>query len=108
MVNTLARCGFTNVVGVGDGRQALAKCRAQRFDIILTDWNMPEMDGLALAIELRKMPSYEAVPIMMITTERGKRDIIDALTKGITSYIVKPFTADVLKRKMEDLITQCQ
>jgi two-component system chemotaxis response regulator CheY len=108
VINTLGRCGFKNMAEAGNGVEALAKCKTQQFDVILTDWNMPEMDGLTFAIELRKMPNYVAVPIMMVTTEGGKKDIIDALTKGVTSYIVKPFTPDTLKAKMDELMAKCQ
>ncbi len=103
VVNTLGRCGFIKTEQAGNGVEGLAKCREKQFDCILTDWNMPEMDGLAFAVEVRKLPNYATVPIMMVTTEGGKQDIVEALTKGVTSYIVKPFTPDILKAKMDEL-----
>jgi two-component system chemotaxis response regulator CheY len=105
VVNTLGRCGFTKVEQAGNGVEALAKCKEKQFDCVLTDWNMPEMDGLGLAVELRKLPNYATVPIMMVTTEGGKQDIVEAITKGVTSYIVKPFTPDILKAKMDELFS---
>ncbi len=106
IVNTLARCGYANVAEAGNGVEALAKCGQKQFDCILTDWNMPEMDGLTFATQVRQMPNYASVPIMMVTTEGGQKDIIEALTKGVSSYIVKPFTPDTLKAKMEALMAK--
>jgi two-component system, chemotaxis family, chemotaxis protein CheY len=108
VINTLARCGFTNVSEAGDGLQALAKCGEKQFDCILTDWNMPEMDGLNFVIQLRQKPNYTKVPIMMVTTEGGRNDIVEALTRGVTSYTVKPFTPEILKAKMEELTAKIQ
>ncbi len=101
---TLSRIGFNDVTEAADGADAFAKCQAAQFDCILTDWNMPEMDGLELAIKVRAMPNYANVPIMMITTEGGKQDVIEALTQGVNQYIVKPFNQDVLQAKMAELL----
>jgi two-component system chemotaxis response regulator CheY len=101
---TLMRIGFTDVTEAGDGAEALLKCREAQFDIVLTDWNMPEVDGLELTIKLRQKDNYKKVPIMMVTTEGGKQDVVEALMQGVSSYIVKPFTADILKAKMSDLL----
>ena len=100
----LAKSGFTKVTEAADGSEALVKCKEQQFDCVLTDWNMPEVDGLELTTKLRQHANYATVPIMMITTEGGKQDVIEALTKGVNSYIVKPFTPETLKAKMEDLL----
>jgi two-component system chemotaxis response regulator CheY len=108
VINTLARCGFTNITEAGNGVEALAKCAQKQFDCILTDWNMPEMDGLTFTVTIRQQPNYANVPIMMITTEGGKKDIVEALTRGVTTYVVKPFTPDILKAKMDELIAKCQ
>ncbi len=101
---TLARCGFEDVTEASDGQDAVNQCKAQNFDCVLTDWNMPNMDGLELIVTLRGMPAYAKVPIMMITTEGAKDDVIEALTRGANAYIVKPFTPDTLKQKMTELL----
>lgn len=101
---TLGRCGFNDVTEAGDGADALAKCQAAQFECVLTDWNMPVMDGMELTINLRKLPNYSATPIMMITTEGGKQDVIEALTQGVNQYIVKPFNQDILQAKMAELL----
>ena len=100
----LSKSGFTKVTEASDGSDALVKCGDEQFDCVLTDWNMPEVDGLELTTKLRANPNYAEVPIMMITTEGGKQDVIEALTKGVNSYIVKPFTPDTLKAKMDELL----
>jgi two-component system, chemotaxis family, chemotaxis protein CheY len=101
LVNTLNRLGFTQVVQAGNGVEALAECDKARFDCVMTDWNMPEMEGLELVTRLRKMADYQKTPIIMVTTEGGKSDVLEALTRGVTDYVVKPFTPDVIKAKMD-------
>lgn len=101
---TLGRCGYNNVEEAGDGKEALAKCEAQQFACVLTDWNMPNMDGLQLILKLRETPNYKDVPIVMVTTEGAKDDVIEALTRGANSYIVKPFTPETLSEKMKEVL----
>jgi two-component system chemotaxis response regulator CheY len=100
---TLARCGYTDVEEAGNGMEGLEKAKTKQFDCVITDWNMPEMDGLQMAQSLRQLPNYANIPIMMVTTEGGKQDIIEALTQGVSSYIVKPFTQQTLQEKMTAL-----
>ena len=102
---SLTRCGYTQVEEAGDGAEGLAACQAKQFDCVLTDWNMPNMDGLQLIISLRALPNYAAVPIVMVTTEGAKDDVIEALTKGATSYIVKPFTPETLSAKLQEVLS---
>jgi two-component system chemotaxis response regulator CheY len=102
--NTLSQCGFRDVDEAADGAEALVKCAEKQYDCVLTDWNMPEVDGLELATRLRKDPNYAKTPIMMVTTEGGKKDVMEALIKGLNDYIVKPFTPDLVKTKMMKLL----
>jgi len=89
------------ITPAADGFEALEKLKAAvSFDLILTDWNMPNMDGLTLVHSLRKIPESAKTPIVMITTEGNKKDVIEALKSGVNNYIVKPFTADSLKVKL--------
>ncbi len=101
---TLARCGYENVEEAADGKEALGMCEAKQYDCVMTDWNMPNLDGLQLIIALREKPEYEAVPIIMVTTEGAKDDVVEALTRGANSYIVKPFTPDTLNAKMDEVM----
>lgn len=101
---TLGRIGFDDVSEAGDGKEAVEACQKEKYDVVLTDWNMPNMDGLELIVSLRALPEYAKTPIMMVTTEGAKDDVIEALTRGANSYIVKPFTPETLKGKMNDLL----
>lgn len=101
---TLGRIGFGDVSEAGDGQEAVEACKKEKYDAVLTDWNMPNMDGLELIVSLRALPDYSETPIMMVTTEGAKDDVIEALTRGANSYIVKPFTPETLKTKMSDLL----
>jgi two-component system chemotaxis response regulator CheY len=100
---TLSRCGLSNVDEGENGVQGLAKAAAKQYDLVITDWNMPEMDGLEMTKALRKLPNYEKVPIMMVTTEGGKQEVIEALMQGVNSYIVKPFTEQILAEKLKGI-----
>lgn len=106
LCTTLNRLGYQDITQAANGAEALVKAAERTFDCVLTDWNMPEVDGLELTVKLRAKPEYKNVPIMMVTTEGGKQDVLEALTKGITSYIVKPFTPDILKQKMSELFAE--
>jgi two-component system chemotaxis response regulator CheY len=101
--NLLKELGFTNVEEAEDGAVALQKIKAGNFDFIVTDWNMPNMDGLTLLQTLRSDPAYKALPVMMITAEAKKENIIAAAQAGASGYIVKPFTAATLSEKMEKI-----
>jgi two-component system, chemotaxis family, chemotaxis protein CheY len=92
---TLGNAGHT-VVSAIDGQDALDKARDQKFDIVLTDVNMPLMDGITLTRELRALPAYRFVPILMLTTEAGQERKLEGKAAGATGWIVKPFNPDQL------------
>jgi two-component system chemotaxis response regulator CheY len=86
----------------GDGRQALALlARIPAPDVVLVDWNMPVMDGLALVQALRATPEYDAVPVVMVTTESEVERVLQALEAGANEYLMKPFTKEGLLSKLE-------
>jgi len=90
-----------------DGLDALGKMKtANKFDLILTDWNMPKMDGLSLVNNLRLIPKSKKTPIVMITTEGSKKEVIEALKSGVNNYLVKPFTLDTLKIKLLPILNK--
>ena len=91
-----------------NGIEFLSLLDQSKPDVVMLDIAMPEMDGLTFTVTVRQQPNYANVPIMMITTEGGKKDIVEALTRGVTTYVIKPFTPDILKAKMEELIAKCQ
>ncbi len=98
IINNLKAAGFKDYVEAGDGEEALE--RMEGVGLVLTDWNMPGMDGLALVQQLRSDPDHAAVPIIMITSEGARNEVLVALKSGVNDYIVKPFTKDVLKEKV--------
>ena len=104
IINTLKRAGFNNVVEATDGRDALAKMKVEKVDFVITDWNMPEMDGLAFVTSLRNSAEYKTLPVLMVTTRSVKEDILEAMKAGVNNYIVKPFTPDTLKAKIEQTL----
>ncbi len=84
-----------------DGVKAWNKLATKQYDVILTDWNMPNMNGLDLVKKVRKEGNHQSTPIIMITTEGGKGEVITALKAGVNNYIVKPFNAEILKEKLD-------
>lgn len=106
IVNTLKRAGYCNVVEANDGKDALAKLKLEKPNLVITDWNMPEMDGLAFVTRLRAMPEYKELPVLMVTTRSVKEDIVQAMMAGVSNYIVKPFTPETLKAKIEQTLTR--
>lgn len=99
--NTLSRLGYENVLEGEDGVQGWTTLN-ENLDIgmLITDWNMPEMNGLELVKKVRADGRFADLPIIMVTTEGGKAEVITALKAGVNNYIVKPFTPQVLKEKL--------
>ena len=101
IANSLQRLGFSDIIEAENGVDALNKLEGQKIDLVITDWNMPEMNGADLVKTLRSMPEYEEIPIVMITTRGMKDDVMTAMKLGVNGYVIKPFTPDVLKSKLE-------
>ena len=98
--NLLKELGYLNVDEAEDGNSALVKLRRDPFDFLITDWNMAGMDGLQLLKEVRIDPSLSKLPVLMVTAEAKRENIIAAAQAGASGYIVKPFTAATLDEKM--------
>ena len=101
--NLLKELGFTNVDEAEDGAIALQKLQAGGFDFVVTDWNMPNMDGLTLLQTIRATPTLKHLPVLMITAEAKRENIIAAAQAGASGYIVKPFTSAVLSEKLQKI-----
>lgn len=103
--NTLIRLGHTELFEGADGKEGYEKLQKHpEIEMVVTDWNMPEMNGLELVKKIRANQKYVNLPIIMITTEGGKMEVITALKAGVNNYIVKPFTPDVLKSKLSEVL----
>lgn len=99
--NTLSRLGYENVLEGEDGVQGWTVLNENPgIGMLITDWNMPEMNGLELVKKVRADARFADLPIIMVTTEGGKTEVITALKAGVNNYIVKPFTPQVLKEKL--------
>lgn len=101
IVSFLQRIGYTDVVEATDGQEAMARFDGS-VDVVITDWMMPQMSGLDLVRALRA--AGHPVPILMVTSHSGRTDIVRAMKAGADDYIVKPFTYQVLKEKLEPLV----
>lgn len=101
--NLLKELGFVNVDEAEDGVVALQKLTSAPFDFVVTDWNMPNMDGLTLLQTIRGNPQLKHLPVLMITAEAKKENIIAAAQAGASGYIVKPFTAATLSEKLSKI-----
>lgn len=99
--NILKQLGYNNVDEADDGTTALTKLKSGSFDFVITDWNMPNMSGLDLVKAIRGDEALKQLPILMVTAEAMKENIIQAVKAGVNNYIVKPFTADVMKEKID-------
>lgn len=101
--NLLKELGFTNVDEAEDGAVALQKLNTSPYDFVVTDWNMPNMDGLTLLQSIRATPTLRHLPVLMITAEAKKENIIAAAQAGANGYIVKPFTAATMAEKLQKI-----
>jgi two-component system chemotaxis response regulator CheY len=90
----------------GDGEEALAVMAQHRIDLVLSDINMPKMDGLQLLASLKASPQWQPIPVVMITTEGGETKVAEAVRLGAAGYVRKPFTADQIKEKLVGILEQ--
>jgi len=98
----LNEAGYSNVIEAGNGVEGISKMAG--VDLVLTDWNMPVMDGLSFVKEIKKNPNFASVRIVMITSAGAQKDVIEALKQGVNNYIVKPFTPLTLIEKIKSVI----
>ncbi|QEW05476.1 chemotaxis protein CheY [Nitrincola iocasae] len=101
--NLLRDLGFTNVEEADDGKTALPILKQGRIEFLITDWNMPGMTGIDLLKEVRADPELSHIPVLMVTAEAKREQIIAAAQAGVNGYVIKPFTAVVLKEKIEKI-----
>lgn len=106
--NLLKELGFVNVQEAEDGVEALAKLRAETFDFVVSDWNMPNMTGIELLQAIRADAKLKHLPVLMVTAEAKKENIIMAAQAGANGYVVKPFTAAVLDEKLKKIFQTMQ
>jgi two-component system chemotaxis response regulator CheY len=101
--NLLKELGFTNVQEAEDGVDALGKLRGGDFDFVVSDWNMPNMTGIELLRSIRADATLKHLPVLMVTAEAKRENIIEAAQAGASGYVVKPFTAGTLDEKLKKI-----
>lgn len=106
--NLLQDIGFSNTSEANDGQTALPMLKSGDFDFLITDWNMPRMTGLDLLKAVRAEPSLSSLPVLMVTAEAKRDQIIEAAQAGVNGYIVKPFTAQTLKEKLDKIFERIE
>ncbi|WP_456439799.1 response regulator [Caldithrix abyssi] len=106
IANSLKQLGVQEFEEAENGLDALEKLHQAPFDLLVTDWNMPEMNGKELVEEVRKLPQFKELPIMMITTRGMEEDVLTAIQVGVNAYIVKPFTPEILRKKIMELFNK--
>lgn len=102
VIRLLSQAGYDDFEEAADGVEALAVLNGTNVDVMLTDWNMPNMDGLTLVKEVRK--TNQETKIIMVTTEAEKQRVLSALQAGANSYVIKPFTSDVLLQRLDQVL----
>jgi two-component system chemotaxis response regulator CheY len=101
--NILKQIGFKNISEAENGKAALKELRNEKFDLVLCDWNMPEMPGIELLNQVRSDDQLKAIPFVMVTAEAKRENILEAVKAGVSSYIVKPFTAETINEKLKKI-----
>ena len=102
--NLLNDLGYANVAEADDGNTALPMLQTGGFDFLVTDWNMPGMPGLDLLKAVRADPKLAKMPVLMLTAEAKREQIIEAAQAGVNGYVIKPFTAITLKEKIDKIL----
>ena len=101
VIKNLKDCGFdVTVFEASDGKEGLARFSSGGIDLVLSDWNMPNMDGLEMVRQIRKLDPTKSVPIIMVTTEGSADKVKDAVLAGANNYLAKPFTPERFKEKL--------
>lgn len=106
--NLLRELGFNNTLEADDGSTALPMLKSGGFDFLITDWNMPNMEGIALLKAVRADPLLKSLPVLMVTAEAKRDQIVEAAQAGVNGYIVKPFTAETLREKIDKIFERLE
>ena len=103
--NFLNELGYSNIAEADDGKTALPVLKSGEVDFLITDWNMPGMQGLELLRLVRGDPATKKLPVLMVTAEAKREQIVEAAQAGVNGYVVKPFTAATLKEKIDKILS---
>lgn len=101
IINTLNKIGFRDLVEASNGREGIDRLANGDIEMIITDWNMPEMSGIDFIRHVRRQEESATLPVLMVTTNAAKDDIVQALQAGVNNYVIKPFTPETLREKID-------
>jgi len=104
--NMLRQLGYTNVVEAEYGVEALSLLQREKVDFVISDWNMPHMSGLDLLKAIRADENLRLIPVLLVTAEALKENVVEALKAGVNNYVVKPFTAETLKERIDAIFKE--
>jgi two-component system chemotaxis response regulator CheY len=104
--NILKQLGFTNVEEAENGQEALQKLRESTYGFVVSDWNMPVMPGIEMLRAIRADDKLKHIPVLMVTAEAQKENLIEAIQAGANNYIVKPFTAETMQEKISKIFNK--
>ena len=104
IINTLNKLGYKEFFEAGNGREGVDKLATTPVDMVITDWNMPEMSGIEFIKAVRANEGTKGLPVLMVTTNAAEDDIKEALRAGVNNYVVKPFTPDTIKEKIQSAL----
>ena len=106
--NVLKQIGFSDIIEAENGQDALKKIKTDDIGLIVSDWNMPVMKGIELLREVRSDVELKHIPFLMVNAEAQKESIVEAVQAGVSNYVVKPFTAEALQEKLEEIFVKAQ
>jgi two-component system, chemotaxis family, chemotaxis protein CheY len=106
IINTLNKIGFRDIVEASNGREGIDRLSSGDIEMIITDWNMPEMSGIDFIRHVRREPELSKLPVLMVTTNAAKDDIVEALQAGVNNYVIKPFTPETLREKIDVVLNR--
>ena len=106
IINTLNKLGYQDIIEASNGREGMDRVSDGAVDLVITDWNMPEMNGIDFIRSLRALDGKQHLPVLMVTTNAAKDDIVEALRAGVNNYVVKPFTPDTIKEKIDAVLAR--
>ena len=104
--NMLRQLGYNNIIEAEDGVAAFTKLQTEKVDFVISDWNMPNMSGLELLKAIRADEHLKPLPVLLVTAEALKENVVEALKAGVNNYVVKPFTAETLKGKIDAIFKE--
>ncbi len=104
IINTLNKLGYKECHEAGNGREGIDRLATTPVDMVITDWNMPEMSGIEFIRAVRANAATKELPVLMVTTNAAEDDIVEALKAGVNNYVVKPFTPDTIKEKIQSAL----